>query len=212
MDGLAPSPMSCTQIGLARRACSARCNAPSGRSAETCLWPRWIPCRPCPAAPWRALHSHLSCWALPLPWLWPLASSASTALSLTPSHSAPAKSAFASPWARRKGAVRWIFVRSALALTGIGMVLGLEAAVASRTLRSRRRHPRSYLKLHSGSSADPCCRGRCWQAFYRPCEFRRSTPWMRCALNSRDVRGILLLRARIAQSYADLAPQKARRS
>ena len=37
----------------------------------------------------------------------------------------------------QKGAVRWIFVRSALALTGIGVVLGLGAAVAiAQLLRS----------------------------------------------------------------------------
>jgi ABC-type antimicrobial peptide transport system permease subunit len=37
----------------------------------------------------------------------------------------------------QKGAVRWIFVRSALALTGVGVVLGLGAAVAiAQLLRS----------------------------------------------------------------------------
>ena len=47
-----------------------------------------------------------------------------------PSRSAPAKLASASPSARRKSELKWMFVRSALTLTVIGVAIGIAAAAA----------------------------------------------------------------------------------
>ena len=47
-----------------------------------------------------------------------------------PYRSAPVKLASAWRLAHRRGNLRWMFVRSALMLTGVGVVLGLGAAAA----------------------------------------------------------------------------------
>ncbi len=133
----APSPMSCTQIGLARRACSARCNAPSGRSAETCLLAS--------VDTMQTLSSRSMARTSFTLVMLGIAASMALALGIVGIYGVISYSVaqrtreigIRLALGAQKGAVRSIFVRSALALTGVGIVLGLGAAVAiAQLLRS----------------------------------------------------------------------------